>query len=92
MAQVMASGMQTDSGDMHGMTPFELSYVNEWLCEVPSDPQLADICPPGSGQGETGHHDILVDPGYSNIGCAFTADPSADPTSTYQGIWLCDLN
>jgi hypothetical protein len=45
-----------------------------WLCEVPGDAQLAGICD-GLSQysgniimSGTGHHDILTNPGYTQIG------------------------
>lgn len=40
----------------------------------------------------TGHHDILVDEAYKEIGCAFTKKADADEFYVNQGIWVCDLH
>ncbi len=39
----------------------------------------------------TGHHDILVDNSYKEIGCAFTRDQSASGDGWFQGLWICNL-
>ena len=98
-AQVIGPGPVNDIAgqDMQGLTPFEATYVSDWLCEVATDPQISDVCAiaqplvPMAPTTETGHHDILTDASYNTIGCAFTANPDADPTSTYQGLWICNL-
>ena len=102
MAQVICPGQQNPATNYLPDTPFELSYV-AWLCEEPQDPQL--INDNGINQcqlevanlhiqdspGQTGHHDILVSPSYQTIGCAFAVNPAVSTTSTYQGLWICDL-
>ena len=81
---------------MQGFTPFEAPYVAGWLCEVPTDPQIANICPSAQQvlnfeYDTTGHHDILVSGSYSLVGCAFTVNPDADPAGMFQGLWICNL-
>ena len=44
-----------------------------------------------NGIVNTGHHDILVDDSYKEIGCAFTRDPSPDD-GFWTGLWICNLN
>lgn len=99
MAQVITPGLQTALAgkDMGGDSPFELAYVS-WLCEVASDPQLANGNQCGIVKNiesmvysDTGHHDILNSPSYSKIGCAFAANSLAASDSPYQGLWVCDL-
>lgn len=99
MAQVINPGLQTALAgkDMGGDSPFELAYVS-WLCEVASDPQLANGNQCGIVKNiesmvysDTGHHDILNSPSYSKIGCAFAANSLAASDSPYQGLWVCDL-
>lgn len=43
-----------------------------------------------TGEVNTGHHDILVDNQYKEIGCAFTRDPSPDE-GFWTGLWICNL-
>lgn len=99
MAQVITPGLQTALAgkDMGGDSPFELAYVS-WLCEVASDPQLANGNQCGIVKAienmryiDTGHHDILNSPNYSKIGCAFAPNPAAASDSPHQGLWICDL-
>ena len=101
MAQVIAPGPVNDisgvSFPVDGLTPFGITYVAGWLCEVPTDPEISDLCGPANNvmhfvYSDTGHHDILTSTQYTNIGCAFTANPDAATDSTYQGLWICDLN
>ena len=99
MAQVITPGLQTalSGKDMGGDSPFELAYVG-WLCEVAGDPQLANGNQCGIVKNienmvysDAGHHDILNSATYSQIGCAFAANPAAASGSPYQGVWVCDL-
>jgi cysteine-rich secretory family protein len=98
MAQVLVQGENDAScgKDFGGYSPFELSYLS-WLCESPGDPGLAGRCGDvlsrsgiASG-GQTAHHEILSDPKYRSIGCAFSQNPSAGSCSGFNGVWACDL-
>jgi len=91
--------------NLQGVTPFGAAIIN-WLCEVPSDPQLLksgftgiDLCTDiqknidwiGETPGETGHHDILLG-GYSQIGCAFVANTNGPQGSgRFAGEYVCDF-
>lgn len=97
--QVIAPGMSTAMVDLGGDTPFEISFA-AWLCEVSSDPELSaggvnqcDLVEKvlHITQKGTGHHDILTSKSYTQIGCAFAPNAGADPTSVYQGLWICDV-
>ena len=100
-AQVMCPGQKNPATNYLPDTPFELSYV-AWLCEVQS-PQLlndnginqcqlvSDHLHITYSAGQRGHHDILISTRYSSIGCAFAVNPAVSTTSTYQGLWVCDL-
>ncbi|KAL8836136.1 MAG: hypothetical protein Q9176_006516, partial [Flavoplaca citrina] len=99
-AEVMTPGSDTGGdADLGAYTPFEIAYIS-WLCEVPSD-TLGNACADASkispmnykdenGVVNTGHHDILVDDSYKEIGCAFTRDPSPDE-GFWTGLWICNL-
>ncbi|MCJ1440303.1 MAG: hypothetical protein MMC23_000786 [Stictis urceolatum] len=96
LAQVLSPGRYDQNPSTGGYDPFELIYW-AWLCEVPDDPQLGGRCPQVLADAsltvsETGHHDILTSPDYTQIGCAFFQNPTqTDPNSPFQGIWGCDL-
>lgn len=101
LAEVIAPGPNKDlSGQPwpSGIaSPFEAVFVDGWLCEVSSDPEIKQFCGPLNKilhfvYSDTGHHDILISNNYNNIGCAFTANPNAASGSPYQGLWVCDLN
>lgn len=84
------------SKDIAPYTPFELFYMS-WLCEVPGDQALGGQCPTLlsksriDNQGQTGHWEILSDPKYRKVGCAFTRDPDATICDAFTGIWACDV-
>jgi hypothetical protein len=96
--QVITPGVSTPSDELQGYTPFELSYV-AWLCEVPSDKLKTggvDGCALVRQQlfmtySSTGHFDILTDPKYTKIGCAFAPNPNAPSDSPWTGLWVCDV-
>ncbi|KAL8726149.1 MAG: hypothetical protein Q9166_006906 [cf. Caloplaca sp. 2 TL-2023] len=99
-AEVIAPGSDNAMGqDLHGRSPFEISFI-AWICEKPSS-QMGDACRlvdvnnknnvMGIIMSGTGHHDILVDNSYTQIGCAFTKNPNADEWFLSQGQWVCDL-
>ncbi|KAL8726287.1 MAG: hypothetical protein Q9181_006111 [Wetmoreana brouardii] len=93
-AEVIAAGSDTDMGqDLKGRSPFEISLI-AWLCENPEN-KMGDSCDVQAGvmnihnidtQHPTGHHDILVDNSYTQIGCAFTKNPNADGWFGDQGL------
>ena len=101
-AQVICPGQKNPATNYMPDTPFELSYV-AWLCERPQEPQLTNDNGINQCQlemknlfiqntpGVYGHHDILVSTSYKIIGCAFAVNPAVSNTSTYQGLWVCDL-
>ncbi|KAF1986372.1 hypothetical protein K402DRAFT_404450 [Aulographum hederae CBS 113979] len=98
-AQVITPGMEKAGDfDLKGDTPFELSYT-AWLCEAPTSALTGaspDQCTLVNdvlhmSYSGTGHSDILTSKDYKTIGCAFAPNPNADPTSPYQGLWVCDL-
>ncbi|KAI4125191.1 MAG: hypothetical protein LQ341_006997 [Variospora aurantia] len=98
-AEVIAPGSNTAMDqDLQGYTPFEISLIS-WLCEKPGN-TMGDACSiqteimatyNADTDNPTGHHDILVDNSYSQIGCAFTENPEADDWFGSQGQWVCDL-
>ncbi|KAL8962023.1 MAG: hypothetical protein Q9193_001512 [Seirophora villosa] len=98
-AEVIAPGSDTAKDqDLQDYTPFEISLI-AWLCEKPGD-KMGDSCAfqnnimkvsNADSENPTGHHDILVDNQYSQIGCAFTRNPNADDWFGSQGLWVCDL-
>lgn len=75
MAQVLAPGDQNS---------FENVFVGGWLCEEPNASGMDGICATMSAgwdyEGQTGHAEILRNPGYTKIGCAWA-----------DGLWGCDL-
>lgn len=75
--QVLAPGGEGDEA-------FEKVFVGGWLCEMPGLKGLDGVCDKMSQgwsyEGQTGHAEILTNPGYSKIGCAL-----------HKGIWCCDL-
>jgi uncharacterized protein YkwD len=97
--QVLVMGVDDEgkcTRNFANWTPFELYYYS-WLCEVPGDPALGGECNKilktsriASG-GQTGHHMILSNKGYKNIGCAFTRNSRAAKCAGWTGIWACDL-
>ncbi|KAL8849936.1 MAG: hypothetical protein Q9221_005115 [Calogaya cf. arnoldii] len=97
-AEVMTPGfVNAGSQDTKGYSPFEVAYIVGWLCEVPVDPVASDcanlkgVLNIDHSGGNTGHHDILVDPKYKEIGCAFTQGPNASDDGMFQGLWICNL-
>ncbi|KAL8693462.1 MAG: hypothetical protein Q9218_001733 [Villophora microphyllina] len=99
-AEVINPGSDSDTGgvDLKGHTPFELSLLS-WLCESYRD-VLGSGCDDQKSvmnvynldkQDPTGHHDILVDERYTQIGCAFTRSSQAGQDFVSQGLWVCDL-
>lgn len=100
VGQVITPGNSNPRSDYGTMMPFEVAYLS-WLCEVKTDPQTARLCPavikanamsycndPSKCQD---HHDILNDPTYKYVGCAFTPNPNADPNSPWNGLYVCSL-
>lgn len=75
--QVLAPGGEGDEA-------FEKVFVGGWLCELPKTKGLDGVCDKMSQgwsyEGQTGHAEILTNPGYKKIGCALS-----------KGIWCCDL-
>ena len=93
--------LNRDIGDFTGYSyapfqHFQAAYL-DWLCEVPSNPQLGGVCPQVLSvtcedvAGQTGHHDILTSKIYTQIGCSFTYNPTYNPEFFTHGIWVCDL-
>jgi uncharacterized protein YkwD len=84
------------SNDVAPYTPFELFYMS-WLCEVPGDQALGGQCDTVlrksriDSQGQTGHWQILSDPQYRKVGCAFTRDQDTTKCDAFTGIWACDV-
>jgi len=96
MAQVITPGQEVSVGNLHGDSPFDLSYIT-WLCEVPTDPELEGQCQTVADAlhmryDDTGHHDILCSKSYTAIGCAFAQNLHSTDASIYQGLWVCDLH
>ncbi|MCJ1446429.1 MAG: hypothetical protein MMC23_006934 [Stictis urceolatum] len=96
-AQVLIPGRQDSNPSTGPYSPFQLMYL-AWLCEVPDDFQLEGRCPEVleyahmNDSGQTGHHDVLINPQYGEIGCAFFQNPDQhDDDDPFQGIWGCDL-
>ena len=101
--QVMAGGWSKTTKDIGQWTPFELTYLSGWLCEVPSDAALAGVCDetlklaPYNHDGQTGHHELLTKPSFTRVGCAFYPKGGSEATSMTEwdgqdsGIWTCDL-
>jgi hypothetical protein len=96
--QILTWGVQNwgDNGakQVSDLTPFEVA-LGSWLCEVSSDPELkaTGICGKMASlymlEGQTGHHDALVDADYKFIGCGFAmVDPNG---GMFQGQWGCNL-
>ncbi|KAI4212242.1 MAG: hypothetical protein L6R36_009491 [Xanthoria steineri] len=99
-AEVISPGSDTAMGqNLKGRSPFEISFI-AWICEKPS-PAMGNACQlvdtnrqdavmriTNSG---TGHHDILVDSQYKQIGCAFTKNKNPSQWFLGQGQWVCDL-
>lgn len=96
MAQVITPGQEVSVGNLHGDSPFDVSYIT-WLCEVPTDPELENQCQTAADvlhirYNDTGHHDILCSKSYTAIGCAFAQNLHSTDASIYQGLWVCDLH
>ncbi|KAL9137248.1 MAG: hypothetical protein Q9175_001530 [Cornicularia normoerica] len=96
MAQVITPGQEVSVGNLHGDSPFDLSYIT-WLCEVPTDPELEGQCQTVADvlhikYNDTGHNDILCSKSYTAIGCAFARNIYSTNASIYQGLWVCDLH
>ncbi len=104
---VNVNEINPSGGDLRGDTTFELTLM-AWLCEV-KDPQLKSAADDRDGKdqcqtlednmriayfkGQTDHHDIILSPEFTIIGCGFTNYFNADSATNRpdQGIWVCDL-
>jgi len=101
MAQVITPGI-TDCSQASGCggssSGFALAYLAGWLCEKPKAPLTSAMCSAATGaahmdlsSGETGHADILNNPDYKQIGCAFATNPNVGANAQWTGLWICDL-
>ncbi|KAH8881225.1 hypothetical protein GQ53DRAFT_832572 [Thozetella sp. PMI_491] len=95
VGQVITPGSSTLRPEYGDMTPFEVAYLT-WLCEVQTDPQTKDVCltvakvNPMTYSG-TSHHDIVNNPSFTHVGCAFAPDQSADWQSPINGLYVCSF-
>jgi hypothetical protein len=100
LAQVITAGIDDQgvcSRDIKPFTPFQLAFL-AWVCENPSDPAIHANCDEASDishikapAGDTGHWEILSNPYYNRIGCAFTQHTQGKPCDIWTGYWVCDL-
>jgi hypothetical protein len=99
-AQVIVAGIN-DQGvcnrDIKPFTPFQLSLLG-WVCENPRDPAIQGNCQQASdishivdSPTDIDHWQILSNPDYNRIGCAFTHHTQGNPCDTWTGFWICDL-